>query len=96
MRRLLSPVRLLAIHTSRRRGRTPVAIPAAPADFSRLLPPLPDRGAGALPQLRPSPLFTANCNTKVCVRVQFRRSTPKRGCARTKGCANARTDAGCA
>ena len=57
MHRLLSPVRLLVIHTSRRRGRTPVAIPAAPAAFSRLLSPLPDRGAGALPQFRPSPIF---------------------------------------
>jgi len=48
--------RLLSYLTSRRRGRTPVAIPA-PAAFSRLLSPLPDRGAGALPQFRPSPIF---------------------------------------
>jgi hypothetical protein len=34
MRRLLSPSVIL---TSRRRGRTPVAIAAAPAAFSRLL-----------------------------------------------------------
>ena len=52
MRRLLSPS---VIDTSRRRGRTPVAIPAAPAAFSAsltdsLVSPL----AGALHQFRPS------------------------------------------
>ena len=46
----------LSYLTSRRRGRTPVAIPA-PAAFSRLLSPLPNHGAGALPQFRPSPSF---------------------------------------
>ena len=55
MCRLLSPVPCWS-YTSRRRGRTPVAIPAAPADF-QLFSPLPDRGAGALPQFRPSPIF---------------------------------------
>ena len=51
--------RRLSYLTSRRRGggRTPVAIPAPPVAFSRLLSPLPDRGAGALPQFRPSPIF---------------------------------------
>ena len=52
--------RLLSYLTSRRRGRTPVAIPAAPAaDFSWLLSPTVScpHWAGALPQFRPSPLF---------------------------------------
>ena len=56
MRRRLSPIRLLVMHTSRRWGRTPVAIHAAPAAFSAFLSP-PDRWAGALPVFRPSPLF---------------------------------------
>jgi hypothetical protein len=57
MRRLLTPVRLLVIHTSRRRGRTPVAIPCCLRRFFGFSLFVPDRGAGALPVFRPSPLF---------------------------------------
>jgi len=48
--------RRLSYLTSRRRGRTPVAIPAAPAAFW-LLSLRPIVGLGALPVFRPSPLF---------------------------------------
>jgi len=53
MRRLLSPS---VIDTSRRRGRTPVAIPSAPAAFSRLLSQTVScpRWAGAELRQRPS------------------------------------------
>jgi len=57
MRKLFSPVRLLVIHTSRRRGRTPVAIPAAPAAFSRLLSPLPDPWGWGVAAVPPQPDF---------------------------------------
>jgi hypothetical protein len=58
MRRLLSPVRLLAIHLPSAEGRTPVAIPAAPpAAFFGFSLPVSVGWAGALPQFRPSPLF---------------------------------------
>jgi hypothetical protein len=57
MRRRLTPVRLLVIHTSRRRGRTPVAIPAAPAAFSASLPSCPIVGLGRCQCFAPARFF---------------------------------------
>jgi len=57
MRRLLSHLCACWSYTSRRRGRTPVAIPAAPVAFSRLLSLRPIVGLGRCHCFAPARLF---------------------------------------